>query len=365
MSIQRQVTFWLIALLGVVALLYLLSGILLPFAAGLILAYLLDPLADRLEKLRFSRLAATLIILGLFVLFFVLALVLIAPVLANQLASFAQRLPETVQRLQQLLAEQGAPIVERFGGRDALRDVQNSLGDVVGQGATWVATLLRSLWSGGQAFIGVVSLLVITPVVAFYLLVDWDRMVVTIDTWIPPRNRDLVRALAREMDVAISGFLRGQSLVCLFLGVFYAIGLSLVGLNFAILIGLVSGIISFIPYVGSLTGLLLALGVAVVQFWPDWVMIGATLGVFAAGQFLEGNIVQPKLVGESVGLHPVWVMFSLLAFGSLFGFVGLLLAVPLAAIIGVLTRFALRQYLSSPLYEQRPPAQAARKRSGS
>lgn len=353
MTIQRQVGFWLLAFALFVLMLIMLSNILLPFVAGLALAYLLDPLADRLERIGLSRLLATIIILGLFVLVFVLALVIIVPVAANQLAAFIARLPETVARLQQLAAEQGGPLLERLGGTNALEDMQKSVGEFVGQGASWLGGILQSVWSGGQAIVSVFALLVITPVVAFYLLVDWDRMVTKIDSWLPRRQQETLRGLAREMDAAISGFLRGQALVCLFLGTFYAVGLSLIGLNFGILIGLVSGLISFIPYVGSLTGLILAVGVAIVQFWPDYPWILATLGVFALGQFIEGNILAPKLVGDSVGLHPVWVMFALLAFGTLFGFVGLLLAVPIAGMIGVLARFALRQYLASPLYDGR------------
>jgi predicted PurR-regulated permease PerM len=199
--------------------------------------------------------------------------------------------------------------------------------------------------------IGVFALLVVTPVVAFYILVDWDRMIGSIDAWVPVRNRETVRRLAREINQAIAGFIRGQALVCLILGTFYAVALAAIGLNFGALIGMTAGFLSFIPYVGSLTGLVLSLGVAIVQFWPDWTMIAATLAVFGVGQFVEGNILSPKLVGHAVGLHPVWLMFALFAFGSLFGFVGLLLAVPLAAAAGVLVRFALSHYLASPLYE--------------
>jgi predicted PurR-regulated permease PerM len=182
------------------------------------------------------------------------------------------------------------------------------------------------------------------------MLVDWDRMVSMIDSWLPRNNRDTIRALAREINGTVAGFVRGQATVCLLLGLFYAVGLSLVGLNFGLLIGLGAGFVSFIPYVGSFTGLLVAGGVAIVQFWPDYLWILAVFGVFAVGQFIEGNILSPNLVGRSVGLHPVWLMFALFAFGSLFGFVGLLLAVPLAAVTGVLVRFALGRYLQSPLY---------------
>jgi predicted PurR-regulated permease PerM len=356
MTVQRQAAFWGLALAVTVLALFVLRDILLPFVAGFALAYLLDPLADRLERLGIGRLGATIIILVLFVLLFILALVLVVPLIAHQLSAFVDRLPATVARLQQLLVEQGGPLIERWGGQDALQDIQRSVGDLVGQGVAWFGQFLQSLWSGGQALLGVFSLLVVTPVVAFYLLVDWDHMVATIDTWLPRRQRDTIRAIARDVDVALSGFIRGQATVCLVLGTLYAVGLSLIGLNFGILIGMTAGILSFIPYVGSLTGLILSVGVAIVQFWPDWTWIVATLAVFVAGQFIEGNILSPKLVGASVGLHPVWLMFALLAFGSLFGFVGLLLAVPLAAAVGVVLRHALRSYLASRLYSGGGPA---------
>jgi predicted PurR-regulated permease PerM len=350
MPVQRQVGFWLLALLLVALALYVLRDMLLPFVAGLALAYLLDPLADRFQRLGLGRLGATILILVLFVLFFVLALVLIVPLIAHQLAAFVDKLPGYVGRLQALLAQQGAPLIERLGGPEVLADIEKSLGNIVAQGAAWVGAFLRSLWSGGQAILGIFSLLVVTPVVAFYLLVDWDRMVRTVDGWLPPRHRDTIRRLAREIDDAMAGFVRGQSLVCLILGTFYAVALMLIGLNFGALIGIISGFLTFIPYVGSLTGFVLSVGVALVQFWPDWTMILATVAIFVFGQFVEGNFLSPKLVGASVGLHPVWLMFALLAFGSLFGFVGLLLAVPLAAAAGVLARFALQRYLDSPLY---------------
>jgi len=350
MPVQRQVGFWLLALLLVALALYVLRDVLLPFVAGLALAYLLDPLADRFQRLGLGRLGATILILVLFVLFFVLALVLIIPLIAHQLAAFAEKLPGYIGRLQVLIAQQGAPLIERLGGAEALADIEKSLGDIVARGAAWLGTVLRSLWSGGQAILGVLSLLVVTPIVAFYLLVDWDRMVRTVDGWLPPRHRDTIRGLAREIDAAMAGFIRGQSLVCLILGTFYAVALMLIGLNFGALIGIISGLLTFIPYVGSLTGFVLSVGVALVQFWPDWTMILATVAIFVFGQFVEGNFLSPKLVGASVGLHPVWLMFALLAFGSLFGFVGLLLAVPLAAAAGVLARFALQRYLQSPLY---------------
>jgi predicted PurR-regulated permease PerM len=233
---------------------------------------------------------------------------------------------------------------------ERLPEAEKSLSGVAAQAAGWLGSFAGSLWAGGKAVVSVVSLIVITPVVTFYLLLDWDRMIEKIDSWIPRPHRETVRQLLGEVDDAIAGFMRGQALCCLFLGTFYCIGLSLVGLNFALLIGLIAGVFSFVPYLGAMTGLLLAGSVAIAQFWPDWIPIAMTLGVFAAGQALEGNVLQPYLVGAKIGLHPVWLMFALLAFGYVFGFVGLLIAVPVAASIGVLVRFLLRQYLASPYY---------------
>jgi predicted PurR-regulated permease PerM len=363
MTLQRQIGFWLVSLIVFVLVLVLLRDVLLPFVAALALAYLLDPLADRLERWGLSRLAATIVILVVFLLIFVLGLVLLAPLLGQQLAGLVARLPADAAKLQALALEQGGPWLERFGGAQLTEDARNSLGNLVGEATKWVGSVLQSLWTGGTAIIGVFSLLVLTPVIAFYLLVDWDRMVATVDGWLPLEHRDTIRGLLREMDVSIAGFLRGQALVCLLLGIFYAVGLSLLGVSFGALIGIISGFLSFIPYVGSLTGLVLSVGVAIVQFWPNWTWPLATLAVFFAGQFLEGNIFQPKLVGNSIGVHPVWLMFALLAFGTLFGFVGLLLAVPLAAVIGVLCRFALRQYLASNIYHGGDAAKAAEVRA--
>ncbi|MDO9441210.1 MAG: AI-2E family transporter [Beijerinckiaceae bacterium] len=360
MRMEVKVGFWIGALALLILMLWLLSGILLPFAAAFALGYLLDPIADRLQRAGLNRLGATILILVVFVLTFVLLLVVLLPILGNQVAGFLENLPRYVARLRALLAEQGGgfftrvvgPLAERFGldSNIAASDLQGSVSDVVAEGAKWLGGVLKSLWTGGQALIGLFSLLVITPVVAFYILLDWDKMVRSVDSWTPLDHRETVRELAREIDAALSGFLRGQSLVCLFLGIWYGLGLTLIGLNFGLLIGIISGFISFIPYVGSLTGLILAAGVAIVQGWPDLWLVGLVLLVIGTGQFLEGNILTPKLVGDSVGLHPVWLMLALLAFGSLFGFTGLILAVPIAAAIGVLMRFGLRNYLKSPLY---------------
>ncbi|WP_411971003.1 AI-2E family transporter [Mesorhizobium sp. CA16] len=349
-GLRRQVFFWLATAVLLALFLYIFSGILLPFVAGMVLAYFLDPVADWLQRLGLSRLMATVVILIAFIVVVVLALVILVPVLATQMADFARKLPEYLTRLQSLITSFDPKWLEqRFGVNAAgLRDGLNSL---LTSGFSLLTTVFTSIWSSGVALVSVVSLFVVTPVVAFYMLLDWDRMVAEVDGWVPRDHVETVRALARDINTATAGFVRGQGTLCLVLGAMYATGLTLTGLNFAILIGFFAGLISFIPYVGSLTGLVLAVGVAFVQFWPDWTMVVAVACVFFVGQFIEGNILQPRLVGKSVGLHPVWLMFALFAFGALFGFVGLLIAVPASAAIAVLVRFAIARYLESPLYK--------------
>jgi predicted PurR-regulated permease PerM len=341
--------FWIAALLVFIALLWVFSDILLPFVAGMALAYLLDPVVKRLHDLGVPRAFAALAIIVLVIVVFVVVVILIAPILGEQLGALIERLPGYVERLRSLLTDPNRPWLSKLVD-ERLPDAGKSVGALVAQGAGWLAEFLKSLWSGGKALVSILSLLVITPVVTFYLLLDWERMIGAVDSWTPLQHRVTVRRLAREIDTAVSGFVRGQALVCLILGAFYAVSLIALGLNFGLLIGLGAGVLSFIPYVGTITGLVVTVGVALAQFWPSWGPILGAVAIFAFGQAVEGNILQPYLVGKSSGLHPVWLMFSLLAFGYLLGFLGLLVAIPLAAAIGVLARFALRQYLASAYY---------------
>lgn len=349
MGLQRQIFFWLLVLVGFIAFLLVFSSILLPFLAGMALAYFLDPVADRLERLGLSRLMATIAILVAFVVVLALSLMIIVPLVVTQAAEFIQKMPGYITRLQEFVTDSQSTLLPDWLAGQMTTIKQNSA-KLLEQGASFLGTLFQQIWNSGLALLNILSLFVITPVVAFYLLLDWDRMVDRVDSWIPRDYVEVVRQIARDMNTTIAGFVRGQGSLCLILGLYYGIGLTMVGLNFGLLIGLFAGMISFIPYVGSLVGLVLALGVALVQFWPDYVWILLVLAVFFSGQFLEGNILQPKLVGKSVGLHPVWLMFALLAFGALFGFVGLLVAVPAAAAIGVLVRFGIQRYLDSDLY---------------
>jgi predicted PurR-regulated permease PerM len=347
MRIERNIVFWIAALVVFVGLLWLLSPILLPFVLGLAIAYLLDPLNRRLTKRGMSRALASFVILFGFVLAFVLLLLLITPPLMRQLSAFIDNAPAYAQRLQALVSDPNHPWLKRIVGDNL---AHGSAGDIMNQAMGYVSGVLASLWVKGQTLISVFSLLIITPVVAFYLGSDWDRIVTGVDRLIPLHQRETVRGLAREIDASISAYVHGQSGVCLILGSYYAVGLTMAGLSFGFLIGVVCGLISFVPYVGSLTALVVSLCIALAQFFPEWSRIAIVVAIVLFGQFLEGNVLAPKLVGHSVGLHPVWLMFALFAFGYLFGFVGLLLAVPLAAATGVLIRFALRRYLASPLY---------------
>jgi predicted PurR-regulated permease PerM len=349
LGLKRQLLFWSGALVVFIVLLWLLSDVLLPFVAGMALAYLLDPLVRRVQALGVGRAVAAIIIVVVFALALLLGLILILPPLGEQIANFMQRLPELIERVRDLVQQSTHGWVGNYV-EQKLPEAQKTLGTMAGTVASWITGFLGSLWSGGKALASVLSIVVITPIVAFYLLLDWERMVKAIDELVPVHHRDTVRELASEMDAAISGFVRGQALVCLILGIFYSAGLIAIGLNFGLLIGIVAAVLSFAPYIGTMVGFLLATGVALAQFWPDWVMVAVTAGVFIAGQFVEGNFLQPYLVGKETNLHPVWLMFSLLAFGVLFGFVGLLVAVPVAAAIGVLVRFLVRQYRTSAYY---------------
>jgi predicted PurR-regulated permease PerM len=357
MVIKQQALFWIGALAAIFLLLYVLSDILLPFVLGIILAYLLNPIVTRMERARVRRTIGALFISGIIVLLLVLAMVLVTPFVASELTKLIASLPEIVRGLQRFAAEQGAPVIERFGGPEAIGEVQRSIAEMMRSAGSLLREMLAYIWSGGEAVMNAFMLIIITPIIAFYLLVDWPRFTRTIDALLPRRHDDTIRLLWRRMDHSIAGFLRGQTIVVLMLAVFYVVALSMIGLNYAILIGATAGLLSFVPLVGALTGFVLSGMVATVQFWPEWWMIALTIGVFVFGQFVEGYIIAPKIVGEATGVHPVWLMFALFAFGSLFGFLGLLLAVPLAAIIAVLCRFALERYLESSLYLEIEPSE--------
>ena len=345
MTVREQMRYWGIGFAIFVVLLWALADALLPFILGAAIAYFTDPIADWLEAKGLSRILATVVITVVSLGTVVLAILLVLPLLIDQVRQFIQNVPGYVDQGQQLVSGL-LPEIQKEG-----TFLNEALANLRENAQSWSVGLLKKVWSGGLAFINFLAVILVTPVVAFSLLMDWDRMVEGIDDYLPREHRETIHYLARELDRVLSGFVRGQLTVCLILGTFYAVGLMFVGLEFALLIGVFAGLISFIPFVGSILGGLLSIGVATAQFWDNPVWIGVVALIFAAGQALEGKVLTPKLVGDKVGLHPVWLMFALSAFGVAFGFVGLLVAVPAAAGIGVVGRFMASQYKSGRLYQ--------------
>ena len=363
---QKQFQYWGIAALILCFLLWGLGDVLVPFILGGAIAYLLDPIADKLEAWGLSRTMATVTITLSSILIFVLLFLLVVPTLIGQLGQLISQIGEIIENLPQIWETIKVWLEGRFPNMDVqgdfLQEQLTSLGNAIqSRGGDLVTALLTS----AQGIINVIVLVVIVPVVTFYMLMDWDRMIAQIDEILPLDHRETVRKLASEIDRTLASFIRGQGTVCLILGTYYAVALMFAGLNFGLIVGFIAGLISFIPYVGALVGGVLAIGLALFQWWSgtdvvdgvtvetgiNWLRIGIVAAIFGLGQFLEGNILTPKLVGSSIGLHPVWLILALSVFGSLFGFVGMLVAVPVAAVIGVLTRFLINEYKAGQLYK--------------
>lgn len=347
LPVNTQLRYWGIAAIFFFLMLWLLGDVILPFVLGAAIAYFLDPVADRLERMGCSR-AISVIIITLFALMvFVLMALLILPTLINQAIALFNTAPDLARELQ-------ASLTDAFPGigdvNSTLNQSLRALGDTVKERG---GEFLNAIVTSAASLINIAVLFVIVPVVAFYLLHDWDNMVAAIDDLLPREHAPVIRDLAGQIDKTMASFIRGMGTVCLILGTYYAAALMLVGLQFGLVVGAVAGLITFIPYIGALIGGMLAIGLALFQFWGDWFSIGLVAGIFVLGQVIEGNVLTPKLVGNSVGLHPVWLLFALSVFGMLFGFVGMLVAVPVAAAIGVIARFVITQYKSSQLYSSK------------
>lgn len=348
LPVATQIKYWGIAAAVFLAVLWVLGDVIMPFLVGAAIAYFLDPLADRLEALGLSRVLSVVVITILGLLIFIAMALLVVPTLTSQATALIESAPELSRKLQTFVNQQFPDIAD---AESALRKSLIGIGDTIKErGGQMLQTILGSV----SSLINVAVLFVIVPVVAFYLLLDWDRMIARIDDLLPREHAPVIRYLAREIDKTMSGFIRGMGTVCLILGTYYAVALMAVGLQFGLVVGAIAGLVTFIPYVGALVGGVLAIGLALFQFWGDWVSIGMVAGIFVIGQIIEGNFLTPKLVGNSVGLHPVWLIFALSVFGALFGFVGMLVAVPVAAAIGVLIRFAVGHYKDSQLYRGTP-----------
>lgn len=348
MTNQQRAWSWAASLTVFLLLLYLLRGVMLPFVAGMAVAYFLDPACDWLEEKGSSRMVATTFITAAFFLVAALLLVLLAPLVFGQIVELFEKVPDYAAAVREKITPLLAWL-EPYIGEDGVAEMVQTLKASSGDAVKWLARLAGGIVNQLDALANLLSLLLITPIVSFYLLRDWDHLVAKVDSWLPRAHADTIRAQFREIDRTLAGFVRGQVMVCVILGSFYGIGLSLVGLDFGFIIGFATGLVSFVPFFGMLVGFVVGMGLALAQF-DSWFSIGLVAAVFVVGQIIEGNFLTPKMVGERVGLHAVWVIFALLACGALFGFVGILLAVPLAAVVGVLVRFAMDRYLESPLY---------------
>jgi predicted PurR-regulated permease PerM len=349
MTVREKGLAWLVILAGFILITWLFQAILLPFVAGLAIAYFLDPVADRLERWGVGRGWAAIWTLLAFSILFVALLLLLVPVIQSQIVGLAGRLPDIVSTLQQSLVALVDHLQVVLDPEDFER-LRSVLTSEIGRGFNIVTDLVRGMFAQGMAVFEFLSLLLVTPVVAFYLLRDWDGIVAKVDDLVPREHKATVREQAKAVDDTLAGFVRGQASVCLLLGLGYGGALALAGLPFGFTVGIMAGMISFIPYVGSIFGLIASAGLALVEF-SDPVRVAIVIAIFLIGQAIEGNFLTPKLVGDKVNLHPVWVIFALFAGGSLMGFVGMLIALPVAAVTGVGVRFLIAQYKSSRLYD--------------
>jgi predicted PurR-regulated permease PerM len=344
LPMRDQLKYWGGALLLFFLILWTMGGVVMPFILGSAIAYFLDPLADRLERLGLSRVAATTVITLVGLAAMVLIILAVIPTLIKQTTALINAAPEITQHLQQALLDKFPQLA------DSTSTIRTTLAEIGTAIQSKGAALAQGVLTSALSLISALVFVIVVPVVAFYMLLDWDRMVARVDALLPRDHAPTVRLLATEINAALSAFVRGQLTVCLTLGTYYAVALMAAGLQFGLVVGAIAGAITFIPYVGALVGGMLAIGLALFQFWGDWLSIGIVAAIFGLGQFLEGNVLTPRLVGKSVGLHPVWLMLALTVFGSLFGFVGMLVAVPVSAALGVLIRFAISRYQASLLY---------------
>lgn len=348
MQIQKSSYFWLMLLIAFLFFVYIFQRVLLPFVVGIGLAYLLDPFATKISKWGLPRWASTTIALLLFTIFIIFLVVLLLPLIQAQFIEFVTWFPTFLLRIRQYMEPYVAKI-ENYLALQNIAPLKKMASEHIGEALAWVGKFLGEIVSSGAALANVLALVFITPVVAFYLLRDWPSITQKISSWFPRHHEKTLHTLFKEMDSTLAGFIRGQLIVCVVLALYYGLGLTIVGLNFGLVIGVLSGVLSFIPYVGSIFGFVFSMGLAFVQFedWSSIILVGI---VFFSGQVIEGHFLSPVLVGNRVGLHPVWIIFALLAAASLFGFVGALLAIPFAALIGVLVRFLIDKYLKSDFY---------------
>lgn len=342
---------WLLIAVIVGWLIYLLAPVLTPFVCAALLGWLGDPWVDRLERTGRSRTTSVILVFTLMTLLLVLALIILLPMLEKQVVELASSLPS----YRDWFLQTALPWVERHTGLElvAWLDLDRITEWLRGhwqQAGGVAATFFGYLSRSGFAMMAWIANLVLLPILTFYFLRDWDVLVERVASLVPRDHIATANRLARESNDVLGAFLRGQFLVMLALGAIYAVGLSVVGLKLGLLIGIIAGLISFVPYLGTATGIVLGVIAALVQSGGDWTLVAFVLVVFVIGQMLEGYVLTPRIVGDRIGLHPVAVIFAIMAGGQLFGFLGMLLALPVAAVANVLLRYAHERYRQSTLY---------------
>jgi predicted PurR-regulated permease PerM len=349
MHFERHALFWTATALLFAYIVQLIAPALLPFAIGLTLAYFLSPIVDAMGRIGIPRWIATILLLACSTFVIILALVFLVPILFQQAAGLIESAPATIDRLKSLIETTAR---DHLGSRypDAAVTVRNALDGISSAVPSLLGSLAQSVWNQGSAAYNFLTVVLITPVVFFYVLLDWPNLVARIDSYLPRDEADEVRGLATEIDARISAFIRGQGVVCILLAIYYAAAYSIAGLSYGLFVGVATGLASFIPVFGWSLGAITAMILAIVQYWPALTPILVIVGILLVGQVLESAILSPYIIGSEIGLHPVWIIFALVTFSYLFGFLGLLVAVPVSAAIGVLVRFALRKYLASSVY---------------
>jgi predicted PurR-regulated permease PerM len=341
--------FWLIMMVAVIACFWLFKPVLLPFLAGLAIAYFLEPVVSKLEKRKVPRWAGAIIVLGSFILVVVTIVLLLWPLVHSQFAALMNSLPQYTNRVREFYVPWVQNWLARFSPEDVER-IRDAASQGAGDAAGWVSETIKHIVSGSFAFFDAIALSILTPVTAFHALRDWKKLTETVDQLIPRNHYAVVREQMSAIDETLSGFVRGQASVCVVLGFIYSIGLVAAGLKYGATIGIIAGVLTIIPYVGTVFGIATSFLLATVQFDGDWLRIGLVMAVFIVGHFFEAYILTPRFVGHRVGLHPIWILFALIAGVKLMGFLGVLIAVPTAAVIGVLIRFGVREYKNSSLY---------------
>ncbi|MCC6002309.1 MAG: AI-2E family transporter [Pararhodobacter sp.] len=361
LPVALQLRYWGGAALVLALVLWFLGDVIFPFILGVALAYILNPVVNRVERLGLGRVAATISIMAMALALLVLILVLVVPPLVTQAAQLADAAPDYAEALQDTLIERVPALA---GAETWLRDTMDNMGGWLQERG---GDLVMGLMSSARSLLSVLILLVVVPVVCIYLLIDWHSLVARVDALFPRQHAPTIRRLLAEIDSAVAAFFRGMGSVCLIMATYYGIALMAVGLQFGLVVGVTAGLLTFIPYVGAVLGGTLAIGLALFQFWGDWLSVAMVAGVFLAGQAVESYGITPRIVGRSVGLHPVWILLAIGVFGSIFGLPGLLVAVPLAAAIGVLARYGVELYMDSQLYRTGAlelPDDSARPRHG-